>query len=58
MLLATRCGSKAMAFSGMSICVAEKRENDDLGWGIELGEAPGPKLFTEVSSCEVLLKEQ
>lgn len=30
MLLATGSSSKAMAFDGMGICVAEKRENYDL----------------------------
>lgn len=37
MLLVTGDGSKTMAFNGMGICVAEKRENYDLAWGRELG---------------------
>lgn len=44
--------NKAIAFSGMSIRVAEKRENYDLAWGRELGgEGSGAKVFAEAASC-------
>lgn len=48
MLLATGGSYRAMAFGGMGICVAEKREHCDVAWARELG---GGSSGAKVASC-------